>query len=359
MSSVGKIRRLLHILEYLQSGRRYHTGELSEFVGVSKRTIFRDLKVLQDSGVQLLYDEAEQGYWIPPSTYLPPTDLTVNETLALLLLGDKLGDSGLGAPFQAAARDAALKLLANLPLGIRNYVANTFDHLQVDLDCKAGQPGAYEQYRQLLSAIEKRKKIRIRYDSLFERGEIQTLLSPYQMLFQRHAWYVIGRSSLHREVRTFHVGRIIDSNLTDDSYEVPPRFSIKRYLGNAWRMIRDEPEVEVIVKFEPQVARNVADVLWHPTQRLVWKKDGTLLFHAQVAGIQEVSWWIQGYGDQAEVLQPASLRELIKTRIGRLMEIYGTLDTPRKKTRSRSTAKTARPSKPSASQKKPRKKPKK
>ena len=322
MSSVGKIRRLLQILEYLQSGRRYHTGELSEFVGVSKRTIFRDLKVLQESGVQLLYDEAEQGYWIPPSTFLPPTDLTVNETLSLLLLGEKLGGAGSGVPFHSSARDAALKLLANLPPQLRTHLSDLSDHLQISLEPKHHLADSQEHYQRVLEAIEKRRKIRLSYNSLAEKQQISTLVSPYQMLFQNRSWYVIGRSSLHKEVRTFHVGRIQAAMLTSDAYEIPPRFTLKKYFGNAWRMIREEPEVEVVVQFKPLVAKNVSEVLWHATQRLVWNPDGSLNFHAHVSGISEISWWVLGYGDQAEVLAPRPLRELIYKHIQRMAAVY-------------------------------------
>ena len=51
--------------------------------------------------------------------------------------------------------------------------------------------------------------------------------------------------------------------------------------------------------FEKLVAKNVAEVTWHKTQRLVWLDDGRLDFHVTVSGINEISWWILGYGDQA------------------------------------------------------------
>jgi predicted DNA-binding transcriptional regulator YafY len=346
MSSVGKIRRLLQILEYLQSGRRYHTGELSEFVGVSKRTIFRDLKVLQESGVQLLYDEAEQGYWIPPSTFLPPTDLTVNETLSLLLLGEKLGSSGVGLPFHAAARDAAMKLLANLPPMLRSHLSDLSDHLQITLEPKHQFTDAQENYQLVLEAIKNRRKIRLKYDSLAENARISTLVSPYQVLFQNRSWYAIGRSSLHKDVRTFHVGRILEATLTDDAYEIPPRFTLKKYFGNAWRMIREEPEVDVVVRFKPLVARNISEVLWHASQRLVWNEDGSVNFHVRVAGIREISWWILGYGEQAEVLAPQSLRELILSHIDRMASMYRTptVESKEERATAKPIVKSKRPS---------------
>ncbi len=70
------------------------------------------------------------------------------------------------------------------------------------------------------------------------------------------------------------------------------------------------------------VARNVAEVVWHKTQQLTRRDDGTLDFQVRVSGLHEISWWILGYGDQAEVLKPASLRRLIAEHAGRMVEMY-------------------------------------
>ena len=230
MSSIGKVRRLLQILEYLQSGRRYHTGQLAEFLGVSKRTVFRDLKVLQDSGVQLLYDDTEQGYWIPTTTYIPPTDLTFEEILSLLLLGENLGNPEHGIPFQAAGRNAALKLLSNLPTSIRTRISGIMDRMCIRIEPQNPQHHDQGHYERVLQAIGERRQIRLMYDCPFGQNQITTLVSPYGVLYQERFWYVIGRSSLHRNTQTFHVGRILTSALTSDTYEIPPRFSLNRHM---------------------------------------------------------------------------------------------------------------------------------
>ena len=62
--------------------------------------------------------------------------------------------------------------------------------------------------------------------------------------------------------------------------------------------------------------------MWHKTQRLESLEDGTLDFHVTVSGLNEISWWILGYGDQAEVLQPVQLREMIAAHAARLVTTY-------------------------------------
>jgi proteasome accessory factor B len=41
-----------------------------------------------------------------------------------------------------------------------------------------------------------------------------------------------------------------------------------------------------------------------------------------VSGLEEISWWILGYGDQAEVIRPPALRELVRQRAARMVERY-------------------------------------
>ena len=80
--------------------------------------------------------------------------------------------------------------------------------------------------------------------------------------------------------------------------------------------------------FQPKVARNVAQVGWHKTQRLSWNDDGTLNFQVNVSGLNEMSWWILGYGEQAEVLEPPELRDILRQHAENLARLYGESGVP-------------------------------
>jgi predicted DNA-binding transcriptional regulator YafY len=354
MGGPSKIRRLLQLIELLQSGRTYNTRELAELSGISRRQVFRDLKALQDSGIPLLFDAQRQGYWLTGSTYLPPTDFTLDETLSLLILAHNLGRAEAGVPFQSAAQSASAKLLGNLPGRLRGHVGELAAAVDVRLDSHHPHRTDHSAYEQLLRAIRTRTRVRIVYDSLFEQAELNTLLSPYRLFFRRRAWYVVGRSSVHRGVRMFHLGRIRTLEAMSETFQIPARFSLDRYLGNAWHLVRGpERDVRVMIRFQPKVAHNVAEVTWHKSQQVVWNADGTLDFSVIVDGLSEISWWILGYGDQAEVLAPAELRTAISGHVLRLAQLYGLLpksgdgaeehNPPQKQARSRK--KFARPRK--------------
>jgi proteasome accessory factor B len=320
--NLSKISRLVRILGLLQATKGHNVSALASACQVTRRTIFRDLDVLRQAGVPLLFDEEQGAYRIPGTYYLPPTNFTAEEALAIVVLCYELG-SPKRLPFYQAAQSAALKLESSLPDRVRDELREATSAVHIKMQPANPLEGQQPVYRRLLTAITMRQSVRIEYDSFSDGGPIRLKLCPYRLLFSRRSWYVIGRSSLHREVRTFNVGRILNMTPLDERFQIPRAFSIVSYLGNAWHLIPEPgPDQDVVVRFSPMVARNVAEVLWHKTQRLVNLSDGTLEFHVRVSGLQEISWWILGYGDQAEVLKPARLRQLIAQRAQRLVELY-------------------------------------
>lgn len=290
---------------------------------MSRRTVFRDLDLLRLSGVPLAFDESQQAHRIPGACLLPPTNFTPEEALSLIVLCHELGN-GSGLPFLGPARAAAVKLESSLPARLRDQLRDVAAALHIQPPPTNPLAGCKPIYEQLLDAIANRRSVRIRYGSLKEEAEIVTRLSPYRLFFSRRSWYVVGRSSLHRAKRTFHLGRISQIELLDDRFQIPRGFSIEQYLGNAWHMIPEKgPDREVVIRFSKLVAQNVAEVNWHKTQRLMFDDDGSLDFRVTVSGLNEISWWILGYGDQAEVLQPPELRQMIADRAKRMVAKYG------------------------------------
>lgn len=329
MPTNRRLRRLLCCLDVLQSGRVLNSAALAEECRVSRRTVFRDLAALQAAGLPVAYDDDRQGYYLPHRAKLIPTELTVEEVFSLLLVCQQLGDPDAGLPFQSAARQAGYKILQQLPKKLRETAEQSVDAFVIRLDSHHSHEASEPVYRQLLEALIERRQVRVQYFSYFDRGAISTLLNPYRFVYSRRAWYVIGRSSLHRAVRTFHLGRMQSLVTLPSHYEIPPRFSLKRYFGLAWHLIREPKDRhEVIVHFRPPVAGNVAEVHWHATQEVKWLDDGTLEWRATLEGIKEIAWWILGYGRHATVIAPAALRENIRQHALAMSTLYDPSSTP-------------------------------
>src|SRR6476646_1792563 len=118
---VSRISRLVQLLGLLQADSAHNAASLARQCGVSRRTIFRDLDVLRQAGVPLLFDDEQCVYRIPGTYFLPPTNFTTDEALAVMVLCYELGrDNRL--PFYEAAQSAALKLESSLPTRVREIL---------------------------------------------------------------------------------------------------------------------------------------------------------------------------------------------------------------------------------------------
>jgi proteasome accessory factor B len=312
----------LKLLQTLQAGNGQNATEMARACGVSRRTVFRDLETLRAAGVPLQFEKLNDRYHIAGDFFLPPTNFTPSEALAIIALAGQLG-SHHGLPFLQPARSAALKLQSSLPSALRKELLQVAKSIHVRLDAVGRLPGKESVYEQLVESLAARRVVRMTYGSLTEWETIKTKLRPYHLLFNRRSWYVIGRSSFHAEPRTFNVSRIHALELTNERYVMPRGFSLDRYLGNAWNLMADQrAEAHVAIRFSPLVAQNVAEVNWHKTQRTSFLNDGSLEFHVDVSGFSEIVWWILGYGDQAEVLRPPRLRRLVAQRAANLVRMY-------------------------------------
>ncbi len=289
---------------------------------MSRRTLFRDLETLRSAGVPLQFDTKLRQYFIPNTFFLPPTNFTAAEALSIIALASNLGASN-QLPFYEPARRAALKLESSLPGMLREELRTITRSIQIRIHQINPLDNKETVYQQLVDAIARRRVVRITYESLTEWETITTKLRPYRLLFSRRSWYVIGRSSLHAEPRTFNLSRISQLEPLQQKYAMARGFSVDRYLRNAWHLIPEPgPDQNVVVRFQPMVAQNVAEVVWHKTQQLQFREDGCLDFQVRVSGLNEIAWWILGYGDQAEVLKPAKLRRIIAHRVANMQKIY-------------------------------------
>ncbi|MCP4590138.1 MAG: WYL domain-containing protein, partial [bacterium] len=170
--------------------------------------------------------------------------------------------------------------------------------------------------------VKDRRCVSITYDSYLDDKRIQVALRPYRLLFIRRGWYVIGYAEQFEMVRTFKLERIERIREEDRHFTPDSDFTLDAYFGNAWQMIRGELRHHVRIKFLPKVAGNVEEVVWHKTQTTQRLDDGSLIFEVHVDGLNEISWWVLGYGDQAVVLDPPELCELVIGHARRMLDHY-------------------------------------
>ena len=308
--SVSRIYRLLRLITILQGNRRYTADELAQELEVSRRTIFRDLNMLEMAHIPYYYDEDAGGYRISGSFFLPPINLTLTEALAMMILARRMRDTA-KLPLLSHGALASVKLESALPQTIRRHVGSIIDRLNVSFGPVSRHLELDATFDDVAAAITDKHICQIVYISFFERKQLVLTVRPLRLTFMSRAWYLIAYSNDHREIRTFKMGRIRKLTVTAETFSEPTDVELQDYFGQAWRMIPEGTIYDVHLHFEPQVAGNVAEVTWHESQRVEWHEDGSLDYHVKVDGLGEIIWWILGYGDQVEVIAPAALRKKV------------------------------------------------
>jgi predicted DNA-binding transcriptional regulator YafY len=316
---LARLTRLVSILQAHPDGIR--TADVAERVGMSVRTVYRDLRAIDEEiGVPVW---AEGGRWgiDQEKAFLPPLKLTQGEAMAVVLsarlmvrYADKY-DPDLAAAFE--------KLEQGLPPALAEHVERTLDVLS-----KAPRDVLFSTNVRLLTrAWAERRVVTIDYEpARYEGGAAprRATVRPYLLepSLQTHALYLIGYDEGRAAIRTFKVERIRSASLTPRTFEPPDPTATTNSLRAAWDIIADQEPVDVVLRFAPRVAARVLEATWHPTQSVATDADGSLHWRATVSGTIEIRLWILAWGDDVEVLAPASLRNDVAATLHRAATSY-------------------------------------
>ncbi len=207
-----RAERLYALVDQLRGARRpLSAARLSEEFEVSKRTIERDIQSLQLAGVPIYADHGVSGgYSILREHSLPPLNLTVPESLAVL--------AGLGlletSPYGAVARRARAKVLA---ISREDQLA-PIDEALASMFVIDSQPSAEAAVSLIPEAIAARRVVRLSYTA--KDGETHTTRDVEAMGLLRGgaAWLFVGWCRLRDGIRGFQLDRIRHLEITDEVF---------------------------------------------------------------------------------------------------------------------------------------------
>jgi len=314
---LARLTRVVALLRAHPDGMT--TQEIAARIGVSVRTVYRDLNAIEGE-IDIPF-WSENGRWgLAAEGFLPPLKLTLDEAMAVVLsarlmvrYADKY-DPDLSSAFE--------KLGENLPPALREHVSRTLDVLS-----KHPRDERFSRHVRLLTkAWAERRIVSLDYEPARygpDSAPRNARVRPYliEPSLQTHALYLVGFDETRGAIRTFKVERIRDVSLTPERFE-PPEASAEGSFDRAWDIIADQEPVEVVIRFAPNVAARVQEARWHPSQKVSVEPDGSLLWRATVAGTIEVRLWALQWGDDAVVLAPPSLRDDVAATVARAAARY-------------------------------------
>lgn len=319
----SKVHRLLRLMMAMQRGPSGNAQTLAKDLHVSQRSIYRDLSLLGQMGVPYFRDETTGSYRIRKDFFLPPLQLTPSEALAIIALGQHIGKGEQIALTEPAAT-AIEKIRTQLPDRVLSELGELDHHLEIRL-ASTGPAGEaiHDVFDSMCQAMQTKRALRCRYESLQKASDDEPFVfRPYTLSFDQRAWYAIGHHGGRNEIRRLKLNRFTTIEQTNKPYAIPDDFSMAAFRGKAWRMIRGDRLYKVEIDFDPIVAETVSDTQWHMTQKIEDHADGSITFLCEVEGLDEIVWWILGYGPHAKVRHPPELARMVMEKSQATAQLY-------------------------------------
>jgi predicted DNA-binding transcriptional regulator YafY len=144
---------------------------------------------------------------------------------------------------------------------------------------------------------------------------------PHYLVYCQPNWVLVGFVRSKKTFDAISISRIREISLTTQTFQRDNGFSLEEFFLSRWRM-KGGMETTVRVRFTGAAANIILSQNHHPKEEVVKVDGGEVLYTLTVCGTEEIMRWILGFGSDAEVLAPKSLREQIKQHIKCLAGIY-------------------------------------
>lgn len=308
----AEVIRQWKILKRIEAGRYTTAQDLADEHDVTERTIRRDIEALQEAGFPL-YDERSDGrkVWRLVAGYKQRLTQTFTlSELAALYFGKNLLSFLGGAPFAQDLESAFVKIREALPARSLPYLARIQELFSARPDPFKDYSKKRDVIEALIDATLHQRQITIAYFSFNSRKTKNYTLDPYRVVYYHGGLYLYARAHEYGEVRTFAVERIQRIDVLESGFEVPSDFNISEYARGAFGIAGGQPE-PVGLAFQAEMAGYIRERVWHESQSLEDRADGSVVLRMSVAPGWELKAWIKGFLPHVRVLEPASLREEI------------------------------------------------
>ncbi len=319
----------MHLIhKELANHRAPNASTLAEKIGVSPKTIRRDIKCMQeDWELPIEYDAAEHAYsYTREVGTFPPVLVNEGEVLALFVAHQAMSAYE-GTPFEKPLHSAFFKLAHSLKGEF------SIDLASLDKTLSFKNVGVAEADLTVFDFISQAtlhsREVEFNYRKLEDSKPGKRRVQPYHIACVNQLWYLFAFDIDRKEMRTFAVPRIRGPLKRGRAFSKPKNFSLADHLMNSFGVFSSsgEPQ-EIILDFSPFAARLVSERSWHPSQTLQPHHDGSLTLTLELGSLEEIERWILGWGEHVQVLAPDTLRDRIHQRHLQAATQYHTKATP-------------------------------
>ncbi|HZZ83221.1 MAG TPA: WYL domain-containing protein [Anaeromyxobacteraceae bacterium] len=311
----AQLERVLNVLRDLSRLDGADLYELAERHGATVRTIRRDLEALAAAGLPLAREASADGKrlrWRLDRGRDQRGDLAAlldaSHYLALRVAMNDAGALARETGLYGTLEDLAGKIERAVGPKGRGQLA-AIERCFLSWDKHAYRSAGKEHLWPLVKAIEERRICRVRYRAASGDGQARSFeVLPLRLFAHDRAVYLLCKFQGHRQVGTLNLHRLEHLEVTAREGKVPAGFDPAKWAESAFGIFPGEKPTRYVLRFAPEVAPFIRERVWHPSQELSELRGGGVELRFTCGESYEVTSWVAGWREWAEVVAPRSLR---------------------------------------------------
>lgn len=325
MRSASVDRHFLLVADLLR-GREHDRHSIAERLGIQPAMADRLMKaVLELPGVQE-HKEGRRRFIKMDLASLAPAPPPPYPTAVAACFGASLWPLFHGSTYEQGIREAARDVVGRTR---RRAVFRDIDRKFRFLR-RGGEVALLDRsplLDEIIDAVLRHRVLSIEYTRF--TGAAQHLrIEPLSIVVHDHQLYVVARDGDGR-LHPYRFARIRGAEALDQSFDYPARHAYDpgQVFRDSFGIFLDKPVHDVVLRLTKNWATYAQSHRWHDSQQVEVGRDHVVVrMHVRVC--PELEAWLLGFGEEAEVLAPKSLRERIEKRLGSMGRVYKKKDTP-------------------------------
>ncbi len=310
-----RTERLLAITLLLQARGKMTARHLAELLGVSIRTIYRDIDALSMAHVAISMDYGPGGgYYLLNDHHIEAASFTREEAISLVLGGMLVGNYSLFADDDALHR-ALLKLEATLPEEYRDALHAAQERILFDTKAWYSQPQASAYLEIIRAALWQNQQLEILYPSQDGSTSIWRHIDPYGIVYKGLSrkqmrvgiWYLIALCHCCQHVHPYRIGYIQEVKVLDTTASPRSDFNLQSYWRTARQSLEQTPSLPLTLHVQASARHRLRD----EGTLLKEEPDGSIIVCLLMESIDAATSYALSLGPRVRVLSPAKVQKAI------------------------------------------------
>ena len=172
------------------------------------------------------------------------------------------------------------------------------------------------------SALLNEQQLEITYVSR-EQAETKTYpIHPLGLVQRGAVTYLIATLYNYPDIRLLAIHRIKEAKLLDQPIISPTNFNLAQYVSQGAFGFDESGLIDLVVRFTQGAAEHLLETPLSLNQRITSDQFGWVRLNATVPNTAQLRWWLMGFGEGVEVLEPISLRQEFVEMAQALNDVY-------------------------------------